>query len=176
MALSPAWRLEATVGARLITGTNALLEPQLGVGGAWWPRGLAGRAGFGLSVRGGSGVSVGRDRFVGRFNDTAVTTSVRTRFGLLGALSIEIACGGSLHVTSLTGQLAGATLRKSRVDPSIDVTTTLDWSLSSHVSVGMFNAASYNTRYQRYVVGDSTIYAVPSFGDEVGLRICIGFW
>jgi hypothetical protein len=150
------------------------MVPRAGLGASWWPPVWRERFGFGADVRAATSLDIASPSFVGSFDETLLGLWARTRFGS-GTVSIEIAAGSSLHVTSLSGT-APATKRSAsigRADPSLDLAAIPELALSTRVRLGLLLGASAMLRYQRYTLGDETLLRMPPVGLDLGGRVLL---
>jgi hypothetical protein len=167
--LLPPIRIELGGGARAIAGD---VDARIDAGGSVF-FGPARRWGVGLLVHGGPGLGVDGDRFRGRFDELAVSPSLRLRLPLGGPIVLEPRAGVTLHATSIDG-VAVATARaakESRLDGSVDAGAVLDVMVGRATSVGLALDASYVLRWQRYLVDGTSVLELHPFQAAAGLRL-----
>lgn len=166
-----ALRAEAMVLAHLPTGARDDVAPRAGLSVAYWPRAWRERVGFGAGVKGGLNEDVSSGTFTGSLSDTVLDLNAR---GMLArdALSLELAVGPSLHVTSLSGAVsAGArSVSVQRGDAALDASLVPQLSLGARVRLGLFLGASVLLRTQRYTVGQDLVLRLPPLGFDLGGR------
>jgi hypothetical protein len=163
------------VGARGPTGAGAALEPQAALGASFWPAGLGGYGGLGLSVQAGPGVSVNRTDFQGELRGAAVELTARVRGPTRRWFAFEGAVGPAAWLTSFDGRtLASDTsLHAVRVDPAIDVEAVAELALAPHVNLGLVGGGAALLRFQRYAVDGRPLLDQPTWVGLFGLRLSV---
>jgi hypothetical protein len=170
-APAPPLRLEAFAFAHLPIGTGAPVAPRVGLGVSSWPGRWHERIGFGLDLRAGTSPGIATSTFAGSFSETVVGLSARTRLGG-DRLSVELATGPSLHVTSLTGvEIATGTPSSIlRGDPGLEVAAIPQLALGARLRLGLFLGASFLLRTQRYSLDADLVFRLPAVGLDLGGR------
>jgi hypothetical protein len=173
--LSLAWRFEALVGARGPTGAGAPLEPLASLGASVWPSAFGGRAGLGLSLQAGPGVSVNAPDFQGQLRGASLELTARVRGPTRRWYAFEAEVGPAVWLTSLDGRaLASDTpLHAVRVDPSFDVGGVAELALATHVYMGLAASGAALLRFQRYMIDGRPLLAQPAWVGLFGLRLSV---
>jgi hypothetical protein len=156
-------RAEADGGVRFLTTQGGGTEPRFSLTALWLPKFLGQYAGLALGVAAGPGVAVKSSDFTCRFLDFGLTPAVRVRFPI-GHFAIEPSVGPTIHFTRLDGAASqrGTDARTTRVDPSLDGSLLVSYSLTRGVDLGVRAGASYLLKYQRYLVaGDPVLELSP---------------
>lgn len=164
--------VELGAAARALAGE---IDTRVSAGGGLY-FGPSRRWGVGLAARTGPGLDVSAARFQGRFDETAVVSSLRHRFPLGARLVLEPRLGSTLHVTRIEGiALAPARPAKEhRVDVSADGALVFDVLLGSSIRVGLDAEAAYVLRYQRYLVGTEPVFDLAPLQASLGLHLGVG--
>jgi len=170
--------VEAEAGERFIP--RAVSEARAALGLAFWPRGVDEHVGFGLGASVGLGAPVTTSsptQLDARFNDVALSSSVRTRMHLGRRFVLEPALGGSVHFTSLDGTAGTDDVHvlARRVDGSVDATVSLDARFGA-VGIGACASIEYVPRYQRYLVYGDEVLSLMPLVVAVALRISAGIF
>ncbi len=150
------FRVEASGGARMFANAGGA-DLRIGVGAFWFPRPLGDYMGLGFGFAAGPGVGVATGTFAGRFLDLAAGPVLRGRIPLGTRFTLGPEAGPQLHFTSLDGATsAGAQVRSTHRNVSLDGSVVLSFALSQAVEVGLRGQAAYLFLYQNYVVGSES--------------------
>ncbi len=166
------WRIETVIGARSPTGASVTLEPRVAVGASLW---LAGRAGLGLQLQAGPGVTVNTSAFQGQLREGAAELTARVRVPGDRWLAFEFQSGPSLVLSALDGQAlaTGAPLHALRLDPAVNAGAIVDFTPGANISVGLIFDASALLRFQRYALDGTPLLTEPGFVMLSGLRLTV---
>jgi hypothetical protein len=168
------WRFETLVGARTPTGSSAAAEPCAELGLSLWPREQNGHLGWGIDVKGGTGVTLSSDSFQGEYRQGAIDATARLRAAVAGWLSFELRGGPELIVTSFSGQpAAGPSIQALRADPALDFGGVVDFTPWSRVNLGLVGDAAVLLRFQRYAIDGVRVMDVPPVALVLGIRLSV---
>jgi hypothetical protein len=164
-------RMIASIGVRRISAGRA--EPRLGVGVAWWPAPLRGRAGLALGVISGPGLSIDDDTLLARFTDTTGTAALRARLPLGARLGLDGGAGLSVHATSLDGFSPEHRIAVdvSRVNAAIDLDAALGIALGPQSELALDAGAGIAISRQRYLIGGEPVLELPAVELRLGLEL-----
>lgn len=162
-------RMITSIGVRRIDGAEA----RLGVGVAWWPAPLRGRAGVALGVMSGPGLSIDDETLLARFTDTTGTVAARARLPLGARLGLDGGAGLSVHATSLDGFSPehGIAVGVSRVNGAVDLDAALGVALGPRSELALDAGAGIALRRQRYLIGGEPVLELPAVELRLGLEL-----
>jgi hypothetical protein len=173
-AARSSWRFETLLGARTPTGTGAPAEPWAELGLSLWPRNQGGHLGWGIDVKGGTGVALGGGAFQGEYRQGALDATVRLRGAATPWLSFELRAGPEVIVTSFAGTPAGSpSIQAFRVNPALDFGGVVDFTPWPRVNVGLVGDAAALLRFQRYSFDGSRIIDEPPAALVLGVRLSV---
>lgn len=142
---------------------------RVSLGGAYW----AGRFGTGLAVKLGPGLGIDEPRFRGRFDEVAIAPSLRYRLPFGRYVSVEPRGGASMHVTWIKGVAlpTAEPADRQRLDVGVDLGAVLDFAIARSASFGIDLDGSYILRFQRYLVGTSSVLTLAPVQGSAGFRL-----
>jgi hypothetical protein len=168
--------LEGDLGLRVLTGGSWTFDPRFGLGLAWWLGPLRGRAGVALRIEEGTGIPIRTDELTARVDDHAVSFSLRTRMPLSAQLALEPSLGFALHLTLLDGgTVDGHALSGiSYVDPAVEFSLLVGYSLGENVRLGLRVGGSLWTRTQSYFVESEATFTLARWQALLAIVACGG--
>jgi hypothetical protein len=168
------WRFETLIGARTPTGSSAAAEPCAELGLSLWPREQNGHLGWGIDVKGGTGLTLSSDTFQGEYRQGAIDATARLRAAAARWLSFELRGGPELIVTSFSGQpVSGPSIQTLRANPALDFGGVVDFTPWARVNLGLVGDATALLRFQRYSVAGVRVIDEPPVSVALGLRLSV---
>ncbi len=172
------WRIDVGVSSRWL-----LAEPADQVESAqeallsFWPRALAGRWGFGVTLASGPGLALPGPELLGRFTRTSMSAWAALRVPLPARTFLEPAVGATLHLTSLDGFApdADVSIALARTNPSLDAELRAGVRLFEGVELGVTLSVRAALRRQRYLIAGAPLLELPAFEPGIGLRAAVRF-
>jgi len=152
------------------------LEARFELGAVAWLL-LERRLGVALELSAGPGVSVGDERFRGRYRELGAGGELRLR--LLGAppLSAALSFGGALHWTRLEGTLTASTLHRdvTRRSAALDAEALLNVDVGGGAYFGVSAGLTYSPAYRRYLVEGTPVFSpwplAPNLAGHIGVGL-----
>lgn len=173
-AAHAAWRFETSVGAHTPTGSGAPAEPWAQLGLSFWPPLSHGHLGWGIDVKGGTGLTVGSGASQGEYRQGALDLTARLREPAGRWLSFELRGGPELVLTSFSEQpAAGSSVHAFRANPALDLGGIVDFTAWARVNLGLVADAAALLRFQRYSIDGQRVFDEPPVALVLGLRLSV---
>jgi hypothetical protein len=150
--------LELGAGGYWLAKRQAELMIQLAAV-AWIPS--ARRLGVSLSLSLGPGFRIEDARYWGHYREFVVGGRMRYRVLHEPRLSASVSLGGALHFTTFEGTLVERSVESkvSRMNPSLDLETSLSVYVTSAMYLGASAGAAYSPRYRRYLIEGEPVFS-----------------
>ncbi len=149
---------------------------ELGAGGYWLAKGQAAltldlaavawilaarRLGVSLSLSSRPGFRLEDARYLGQYREFVVGGSMRFRLLHEPRVSASVSLGGALHWTTLEGTLVRGSVEStvSRLNPSLDLETSLSVYVTHAMYLGASAGAAYFPAYRRYLVEGDPVFS-----------------
>jgi hypothetical protein len=165
-------RFESAVGGRAPTGSTSAVEPWIALGGSLWPA-RVGPLGFGFGLQAGPGTTVQVSAFRGLTREASAEITARLRGAVASWLSLEVAAGPALYVTSFDGSTAPTNVHALRSNPALDVVGVVDFTVAGSVALGVVGDASVLLRHQTYTLDGVQLFAEPPMDFFAGIRLSL---
>jgi hypothetical protein len=151
-------------------------DTRVGLGAAYWKEESGYALAIGLAGAIGPGLGLEEPRFRGHFDEVSVGASVRARLPIVSWLRVEPRVGGTLHVTRIDGVAlpTAQTAKRSLANGSVDAGAVLDFVVSRSAAIGLDLGGAYVLRYQRYLVGSTSVLTLAPLQGSIGARIAVG--
>jgi hypothetical protein len=128
-------------------------------GVAWIPS--ARRLGVSLSLSLGPGFRIEDARYLGHYREFVVGGRMRYRLLHEPRMSASVSLGGALHFTTLEGTLVERSVESkvSRMNPSLDLETSLSVYVTRAMYLGASAGAAYSPKHRRYLVEGEPVFS-----------------
>ena len=163
------------VGRAPVSGASG--EPRLGLSVTEWYGTSRWMWGAALGTSAGLGVTFDDGSSHGTLQDIDVRASLRGRLLLARWFILEPKLGGSAHVerASVTTTVPPSSQAFTRVDPSIDLGLSVGWQVTDRFAWTIGAEGLAFLRYQRWLEGQSIVFAPSPIWIQAGSQIAWSF-